>query len=331
MKVATEYAPPIEFAALRLLLGALLLFAAMIAMRKPLRPERPWAYFWIGVFQSGGFIALATWAVMTAGAGKVSILSYTMPLWVAVLAWPLLGERLRAMQGVAVGLAALGIVLILDLWGGQSSIFADIQVDGAVESDATRVFVARENRLLGWVELGDSLRPQSAEAVARLQHDGIEVQLVSGDAERPTEAIARRLGVQRWYAHTSPEGKSDVVRELRERGRKAAFVGDGINDAPALASADVGIAMGGGTEIALETAHAAILSNDPRAVAAGVELSRATLRTIKQNLFWAFAYNAVLVPLAAFGIVHPILAAGAMGASSLFVVGNSLLLARSKR
>jgi drug/metabolite transporter (DMT)-like permease len=126
MKVATEYAPPIEFAALRLLLGALLLFAAMIAMRKPLRPERPWAYFWIGVFQSGGFIALATWAVMTAGAGKVSILSYTMPLWVAVLAWPLLGERLRAMQGVAVGLAALGIVLILDLWGGQSSIFADI-------------------------------------------------------------------------------------------------------------------------------------------------------------------------------------------------------------
>jgi Cu+-exporting ATPase len=193
------------------------------------------------------------------------------------------------------------------------------------------VLVARENTLLGWVELGDSLRPQSAEAIARLQRDGIEVQLVSGDAERPTEAIARRLGVQRWYAHTSPEGKSDVVRELRERGRKAAFVGDGINDAPALASADVGIAMGGGTEIALETAHAAILSNDPRAVAAGVELSRATLRTIKQNLFWAFAYNAVLVPLAAFGIVHPILAAGAMGASSLFVVGNSLLLARSKR
>lgn len=126
MKVATEYAPPIEFAALRLLLGALLLFAAMIAMRKSLRPERPWAYFWIGVFQSGGFIALATWAVMTAGAGKVSILSYTMPLWVAVLAWPLLGERLRAMQGVAVGLAALGIVLILDLSGGHSSMFADV-------------------------------------------------------------------------------------------------------------------------------------------------------------------------------------------------------------
>lgn len=126
MKVATEYAPPIEFAALRLLLGALLLFAAMIVMRKSLRPERPWAYFWIGVFQSGGFIALATWAVMTAGAGKVSILSYTMPLWVAVLAWPLLGERLRALQGVAVGLAALGIVLILDLSGGHGSIFADV-------------------------------------------------------------------------------------------------------------------------------------------------------------------------------------------------------------
>lgn len=126
MKVATQYAPPIEFAALRLLLGAALLFGAMIVMGKSLRPERPWAYFWIGVFQSGGFIALATWAVLTAGAGKVSILSYTMPLWVAVFAWPLLGERLNALQGASVALAAAGIVLILDIWGVHGSIFADV-------------------------------------------------------------------------------------------------------------------------------------------------------------------------------------------------------------
>ena len=206
-----------------------------------------------------------------------------------------------------------------------------VDVDGAIGGDATRVLVARERLLLGAIDLGDSLRPQSREAVERLQRDGIDVQLVSGDAEQPTEAVARQLLIARWHSHVLPEGKSGTVVELREHGRKVAFVGDGINDAPALASADVGIAMGGGTEIALETAHAAILSNDPRAVAVGIELSRATLRTIKQNLFWAFAYNVVLVPLAAVGIVHPILAAGAMGASSLFVVGNSLLLARGQR
>jgi Cu+-exporting ATPase len=203
-----------------------------------------------------------------------------------------------------------------------------VALDGAAEADATRVFVAREGKLIGAIDLGDAPRPESAEAVKRLQRDGIAVHLVSGDARGPARALADVLGIRNWHAQVSPEGKAGLVRELRERGTSVAFVGDGINDAPALASANVGIAMGGGTEIALETAHAAILSNDPRAVATGIELSRATLRTIKQNLFWAFAYNAVLVPLAAVGIVHPVLAAAAMGASSLFVVGNSLLLAR---
>lgn len=206
-----------------------------------------------------------------------------------------------------------------------------IALDGTAGADATRVFVARGNALLGTIDLGDAPRPESAEAVQRLQRDGIAVHLVSGDAPGPARALADRLGIRDWHAQVSPDGKSEIVRELRERGANVAFVGDGINDAPALAGANVGIAMGGGTEIALETAHAAILSNDPRAVATGIEISRATLRTIKQNLFWAFAYNAVLVPLAAIGIVHPILAAGAMGASSLFVVGNSLLLARRQR
>lgn len=197
--------------------------------------------------------------------------------------------------------------------------------------DATRVYVAAGNQLLGAIDLGDAIRPEALEAVARLQRDGIAVQIVSGDAQAPTEALARRLHLNGWHARITPEGKAEIVRRLREEHAHVAFVGDGINDAPALASADVGLAMGGGAEIAIETAHAAILSNDPRAVAAGVELSRATLRTIKQNLFWAFAYNVVLVPLAAVGIVHPIFAAAAMGASSLFVVGNSLLLQRKRR
>lgn len=195
-------------------------------------------------------------------------------------------------------------------------------------SERTRVYVANATGLLGAIDLGDAIRPEALEAVDRLRSDGIRVHIVSGDAREPTAAVAAELGVESWHAQETPEGKARIVRQLRDAGASVAFVGDGINDAPALASADVGLAMGAGTEVALEAAQAAILSNDPRAVAVGVELSRATLRTIRQNLFWAFAYNVVLVPLAAVGIVHPIFAAAAMGASSLFVVGNSLLLQR---
>jgi len=126
MKIGTQYAPPLGFAALRLLLGSLLLFAAMVVQRKSLRPEHPWAYFWIGIFQSGGFVALATWAVISGGAGKVSILSYTMPLWVAVLAWPLLGERLRGAQAFAIAVAAGGILLILGFWNARESLLPDL-------------------------------------------------------------------------------------------------------------------------------------------------------------------------------------------------------------
>lgn len=193
------------------------------------------------------------------------------------------------------------------------------------------MYVARAGALLGAIDLGDAPRPEARAAVSRLQRDGIRVELVSGDAPQPVEALARQLDIDGWHARVLPEEKGEIVRRLRSQGARVAFVGDGINDAPALASADVGLAMGGGTEIAIEAAHAAILSNDPRAVAAGIELSRATVRTIKQNLFWAFGYNLVLVPLAALGIVQPMLAAAAMGASSLFVVGNSLLLQRKQR
>jgi len=165
-------------------------------------------------------------------------------------------------------------------------------------------------------------------AVAQLRALGIDIQIISGDVPGSVSALAASLGITKWTAQASPERKAEIVQALRAAGRRVAFVGDGINDAPALASADIGLAMGGGTEIAMETAQAAIISNDPVAVSAAIRLSRATMRTIVVNLFWAFAYNVVLVPLAALGIVQPIWAAGAMGVSSLFVVGNSLLLRR---
>ena len=189
-----------------------------------------------------------------------------------------------------------------------------------------RLHVARGGRYLGSIDVSDALRPEAKSAIHAVEALGARVAIVSGDAQANVDAIASQLGVALARGDASPEAKADYVRGLRSDVSAIAFVGDGINDAPALAAADVGFAMGGGSDIAIETADAAILSDDPRAVADALRLARATLRTIRQNLFWAFAYNVVLVPLAAFGIVAPLFAAAAMGLSSAFVVGNALRL-----
>lgn len=153
MKIAVRYAPPIEFAALRLLLGALVLFAVLIAMRKPLKPERPWEFLWIGIFQSGAFVGLVTWAVLSSGAGKVAVLSYTMPLWVAIAGWPLLGERLGKLQMAALGVALVGILLILDVWEAHGSLFADALALLAGVSWAIGVIVSKRVQREGSVDI----------------------------------------------------------------------------------------------------------------------------------------------------------------------------------
>jgi drug/metabolite transporter (DMT)-like permease len=153
MKIAVEYAPPVEFAALRLLLGAAVLFAALLVVRKPLRPQRPLEFFWIGLFQSGGFIALATWAVLISGAGKVAVLSYTMPLWVALAGWPLLGERLRTAQIVALGIAVAGIIMILDVRQAHGSLFADALALLAGVSWAIGVIISKRVQREGTVDV----------------------------------------------------------------------------------------------------------------------------------------------------------------------------------
>ena len=196
------------------------------------------------------------------------------------------------------------------------------------EEPRTLVGVARAGTFLGTLALADAPRPQSRKAIEALHALGLRTRLVSGDAEAPVRALAAAVGVESSDAHAAPEGKAAIVAALQKDGARVAFVGDGINDAPALATADVGIAMGGGTDVATETARIALLRDDPRAVAVAVRLARATLATIRVNLFWAFAYNVVLVPLAALGVVRPVFAAAAMGLSSLFVVGNSLRLRR---
>ena len=212
------------------------------------------------------------------------------------------------------------------------------EINRLLSSGNTISIVAINGVVAGAIGVADQIKPTAKKAVAGMQALGLEVAMITGDHERVAKAVAKKLGIKRVFAHVVPEEKATYVKKLQKEGKFVAMVGDGINDAPALAQADIGIAIGAGTDVAIETANIVLMKSDPADILAAIKLSKATVRKMKQNLFWAAIYNVLAIPIAAgafytsFGwVLRPEISALLMSASSIIVATNAVLLKRVEK
>jgi len=210
-----------------------------------------------------------------------------------------------------------------------------VNIDAALEEmtnlereGKTAMLVALDGKYAGMLAVADTIKATSKEAVSRLKEMGLEVMMITGDNRQTAQAIAMQAGIDHVIAEVLPEGKAEEVKKLQQQGKKVAMVGDGINDAPALALADIGMAIGTGTDVAMEAADITLMRGDLMSIADAIEMSRKTISNIKQNLFWAMGYNTLGIPIAAVGLLAPWVAGAAMAFSSVSVVLNALRLQR---
>ena len=248
------------------------------------------------------------------------------------------GAKVRAI-GNFQAITGCGVTATLDAksarlgspkWIAETAPVDHSAVNALAASGKTVVAVALEGEMLGYIAIADRLRSTSKQAVEKLRAMGIEIVMLTGDNTATAAAIAHEAGITNFRAEVLPQDKAKVVQELQTNDKRVGMVGDGVNDAPALAAANVSFAMGSGSDVAIEAADVTLMVNDLNAVAAAIDLSRATLAKIRQNLFFAFIYNVLGIPLAALGMLNPVIAGAAMAASSVSVVSNSLLLKRWK-
>jgi len=226
-------------------------------------------------------------------------------------------EEVKEMKG-------LGIIG-KDGQGNSWSVGSHKLVSGLTEDDKHDLYMLKNGKLIGWIDLDDRLKANAPATVRQLGEMGIETWVISGDVEDKTTAIAQQVGIQNFYANKVPEEKMNMIANLAKKGT-IAMVGDGINDAPALAKADIGISLSDATDVAMQSADVILLNNDIGKLPFAIKLSRETTRTIKQNLFWAFFYNILMIPIAALGFLNPMIAAFAMAFSDVVVIGNSIRL-----
>ena len=209
-------------------------------------------------------------------------------------------------------------------------VFDAQQITALQETAHTVVLVAVERDVIGAIAIGDAVRPTSREAVAILRDLGIEVIMLTGDNAHTAAAVAKEVGIARFESEVLPRDKVERIERLKREGRRVGMAGDGVNDAPALAAADVSFAIGAGSDVAIQAADVTLMRDDVISVVDAIRLARATFSKIRQNLFFAFVYNVLGIPLAAFGLLNPVIAGAAMALSSVSVVSNSLLLKRWK-
>ena len=204
------------------------------------------------------------------------------------------------------------------------------KMEGLEKQGKTAMLAAVDGNYAGIVAVADTIKETSTAAIKRMKEMGLEVIMITGDNKQTANAIAKQAGVDQIIAEVLPEGKAEEVKKLQAQGKKVAMVGDGINDAPALATADIGMAIGTGTDVAMEAADITLIRGDLNSIPDSISMSHKTMRNIKQNLFWALAYNTIGIPIAAFGFLAPWLAGAAMAFSSVSVVLNALRLQKVK-